>query len=782
MANVVEELVVRLTADVASLRAQMDEIASQVHSDNEEIISSSEGVATSLRTAMGAVVAFWGAFEAKEALKSLVEANIQMQQIQYTLEYATGSANAAATQMEFLAQVSNALGIDLKEAGMQYARLISAAQGQSLSIQTLQSLYIGLAKTFDILHASTYAQQRVMNTFTEMMSMGTIHAQQLRMMLSRDLPGVNFIGIAAQQLGVTTEALNEMMEKGQLTADVLMPALAKGLNDAADHGTALNDAIHGTNATLNRFHTAVFEVEDEIAQKFTPAGAAMVDQLTQILHALAPLDPKIQENKDSFGGLREAVNDSAEAFLFLKAVVVTAFDILKGVIDTLVSDAVNGFYFWYSAIKLVVDEVEYLWDVFKGFANGSVSVLGGVGEALNDLIHGKFSEAQAAVSSLGQKFTGAFNLAPASIAVTEDLANMGDSVKLFVTQTVQTWKDAGTSIVDEWKTTMDQIHKITQVAPKPGDSTLPNVTPQAPGTPGGASGAYPGSLESMGLSEPSLGGGANGGIPLLNLKGDSERALQQQYLRYTKSREAEAALVASAQQEAARKTRAAWMEALNPISNAFNQSITGMIRGTTTLHNAVANMLQSILASYIQTGVKIAEKWIANEAAQTAATQAGNAARLATQSTTQAASHAMSAATGSQTVMQDAAKAFSGTYASVAQIPYVGWLLAPAAAAAAFAAVAAYEGLASLAVGTTYVPQTGLYTLHQGEAVMPKTWVQGMREFMAGGGRGGAAAAGGGGVNLTLQGAHIGNYFLADKRMLAAAIQTIAREGYLRGA
>lgn len=47
----------------------------------------------------------------------------------------------------------------------------------------------------------------------------------------------------------------------------------------------------------------------------------------------------------------------------------------------------------------------------------------------------------------------------------------------------------------------------------------------------------------------------------------------------------------------------------------------------------------------------------------------------------------------------DAAKAFSGTYASVAGIPYVGWIKPPAAAAADMAGIGALRGLPGLDVG-----------------------------------------------------------------------------------
>jgi hypothetical protein len=110
------------------------------------------------------------------------------------------------------------------------------------------------------------------------------------------------------------------------------------------------------------------------------------------------------------------------------------------------------------------------------------------------------------------------------------------------------------------------------------------------------------------------------------------------------------------------------------------------------------------------------------EAARTGAAVSGDAARLSSQASAATAGKAISKATGQSTVLADAAKAYSGTYASVAQIPYVGWALAPVAAGTAYAAVAAYEGLASLDVGTNYVPHDMVANIHQGEAVVPKAY------------------------------------------------------------
>lgn len=124
--------------------------------------------------------------------------------------------------------------------------------------------------------------------------------------------------------------------------------------------------------------------------------------------------------------------------------------------------------------------------------------------------------------------------------------------------------------------------------------------------------------------------------------------------------------------------------------------------------------------------------------ARVAAHQAGNAIKLASTVAASASETGVAAAAGARLVMADAAKAFSGTYASVAQIPYVGWILAPAAAAAAFAAVAAYQGLASLSVGAWEIPHAMPAMLHPGETVLPRTFAQEYRANVRGeGGSGG---------------------------------------------
>ena len=101
------------------------------------------------------------------------------------------------------------------------------------------------------------------------------------------------------------------------------------------------------------------------------------------------------------------------------------------------------------------------------------------------------------------------------------------------------------------------------------------------------------------------------------------------------------------------------------------------------------------------------------------------------------------------------------------------------------AAVGKFLGLGSFDVGTSYVPQTGLAMIHQGEIILPPDISaqvrSGQATIGAQGASGGYAAGGGGGaVNITLQAVDTqsGMQFLKNN---AAAIASIVA-GQIRNA
>lgn len=171
-----------------------------------------------------------------------------------------------------------------------------------------------------------------------------------------------------------------------------------------------------------------------------------------------------------------------------------------------------------------------------------------------------------------------------------------------------------------------------------------------------------------------------------------------------------------------------WKRALQPITQAFENALQGMISGTESFAQAMRSLGNSLANDFIRNILHMTEKWIIGELTKTAATDAGNAARLASDEAAQVAGSSAHAAMSLKQIINDAAKAAAGAYSAVVEIPIIGPILAPPAAAVAFAAVSAFEGLVgSFEIGAWNVPYAMPAIVHQGETILPKPFAEDFR-------------------------------------------------------
>ena len=221
-------------------------------------------------------------------------------------------------------------------------------------------------------------------------------------------------------------------------------------------------------------------------------------------------------------------------------------------------------------------------------------------------------------------------------------------------------------------------------------------------------------------------------------KAQAEQRLQQQIaqIQATQAQRNTAMLNQEQQQNQQAAQRVA-----GPWENAFTE----MTTGTRTWQQASLTAARQVETQFVSTIVKnMVNSWVSGELTKTLATMAGNAAR--TSSDTAAAAGAGSAAAGANktTIMDDAWTAAANVYNNVSAIPYVGWALAPAAAAAAFAAVAGFGANISSAAGGMIVDSDQIAKVHENEMVLPARYTGGLTKMID---QANAGQAGGGANN-----------------------------------
>ena len=235
----------------------------------------------------------------------------------------------------------------------------------------------------------------------------------------------------------------------------------------------------------------------------------------------------------------------------------------------------------------------------------------------------------------------------------------------------------------------------------------------------------------------------------------------------------------------ARQIYADYRQSFDQIAASASTQIGQLIQGQETLRQAVANVLLSIVESFIQARLKAVADWAAGVVAETAATHAGEAAktsavvagtaaRTSATETGAIASAATTIASIARSIVASAAETFAGIFGFLA--PILGPAAAGPAAAGQATVLAAGAALPSFDSGAWNLPADMVAMVHRGEMIVPAG--------VAGQIRDGAAGVGSVTVqhhahfNVTAMDARsVGRFFRDNGKTILGAINDGVRKG-----
>ncbi len=148
---------------------------------------------------------------------SVVRAGTEMEAMDQRFRAATGSAAAAAAELEFVRAEIERLGLDALGAESGYSGLLAAMQGTALEGQATRDIFTAVAEAARVMGLSAAETGGVLTALEQIASKGTVSAEELRGQLGERLPGA--FRIAARAMGVTTGELDGMLSAGELLAD-----------------------------------------------------------------------------------------------------------------------------------------------------------------------------------------------------------------------------------------------------------------------------------------------------------------------------------------------------------------------------------------------------------------------------------------------------------------------------------------------------------------------------------------------------------------------------------
>lgn len=256
---------------------------------------------------LGLAAAAGGVYAAQAAISGVVKASMDMESVQSRLSVAfQGDQARVAHALKFTRQTADELGLSYRTLALQYSRLAAASLGSSLEGSKTERIFYALSEASRVLRLSDEELAGSFKAITDIMSKGTIQAEELKGQLGDRFPGA--ILIMARAAGVGTDELMKMMAAGKLTSEYLV-GFAEEISKRV--GPAKAEAVKSTAAQFDRLKNSILDIQLTVADsgflKELSDGAADLSEALK--------DPAVIEGFRKLGEALGGVVESAADFL-----------------------------------------------------------------------------------------------------------------------------------------------------------------------------------------------------------------------------------------------------------------------------------------------------------------------------------------------------------------------------------------------------------------------------------------------------------------------------------
>lgn len=178
--------------------------------------------------------------------KASFDAALNLDRLNKAFSTIEGSSARGAARLDYLREVSDRLGQNFYQTAEAAKGFFAATKGTQLEGDA-ERIFEGFTEASTALGLTTEQYNRVLLAIQQMISKGKISAEELRQQLGEALPKA--VQIFAQALGVETSVLDKMLERGEVSIDVLSQV---GTILHKDFGEAAINAANGVQGELNR--------------------------------------------------------------------------------------------------------------------------------------------------------------------------------------------------------------------------------------------------------------------------------------------------------------------------------------------------------------------------------------------------------------------------------------------------------------------------------------------------------------------------------------------------
>jgi len=186
-----------------------------------------------------------------------VKAVIDQQRFDAQLTASTGAAALAGDAYQFVLDVANRLGQNVRDLVEPYAKFTTAARLSNVPLVEQRKIFEGAVIAGTAMRLNGERMGLVFLALEQMFSKGIVTMEELRRQLGDLLPGS--FGLAAKAMGVSEAQLTKMLKSGDVLAKDLLPRLAELW--VKTFGPAAQQAAVSLQGQTQLLGTALFELE-----------------------------------------------------------------------------------------------------------------------------------------------------------------------------------------------------------------------------------------------------------------------------------------------------------------------------------------------------------------------------------------------------------------------------------------------------------------------------------------------------------------------------------------
>ncbi len=223
--------------------------------------------------------------------------------------FASGSAREGAENLEYIEKTSDDLGFNLRSTTEGFKTFTGALIGSKFEGEAARDIFTKISYGISTMGLDAESAKGAFLALGQMVSKGTVSAEELRGQLGERLPGA--FQIAARSLGVTTKQLGDMLKAGEVITEDFLPKFADEMEKTFRGG--IGKSSHSLQADLNRLDNIVEKLSEDFGMLLSP-----------IVHILAKetksANQEFSEQKVAFDNLSSAANPLMEKYTSLRAI------------------------------------------------------------------------------------------------------------------------------------------------------------------------------------------------------------------------------------------------------------------------------------------------------------------------------------------------------------------------------------------------------------------------------------------------------------------------------